>query len=166
LFAKQNKEKIFQITSKLIEAFPFAPINDLVNCYSLLFENKKEELSTAATNLLRTKTLSNSWKNEFTCLMLLGNINLNTPSKSIPQLDLIEIQNIKSKNNINIKEAASVKNSEISQYNLNLENAQDSENYKTLKTVDNYIPAGSFAKAVLLSGVDAETGLSSSTDPE
>jgi len=77
-----------------------------------------------------------------------------------------EIQNIKSKNNINIKEAASVKNSEISQYNLNLENAQDSENYKTLKTVDNYIPAGSFAKAVLLSGVDAETGLSSSTDPE
>ena len=49
---------------------------------------------------------------------------------------------------------------------MNLENAQDSENYKTLKTVDNYIPAGSFAKAVLLSGVDAETGLSSSTDPE
>jgi conjugal transfer pilus assembly protein TraB len=77
-----------------------------------------------------------------------------------------EIQNIKSKNNINIKEAASVKNSEISQYNLNLENAQDSENYKTLKTVDNYIPAGSFAKAVLLSGVDAETGLNAGTDPE
>ena len=50
--------------------------------------------------------------------------------------------------------------------NSSLENAIDSENYKTLKTVDNYIPAGSFAKAVLLSGVDAETGLNSSSDPE
>jgi len=94
LFAKQNKGKIIQITPKLIESFPFAPINDLVNCYSLLFENKKEELSNAATNLLRTKTLSNSWKNEFTCLIFLGNINLSTPSKSIPQLDQINIQNI------------------------------------------------------------------------
>lgn len=94
LFAKQNKEKLNQITPKLIEAFPFAPINDLVNCYSLLFDNKKEELYTAATNLLRTRTLSNSWKNEFTCLMFLGNINLNTQTKSIPQLDQINILNI------------------------------------------------------------------------
>ena len=77
-----------------------------------------------------------------------------------------EIQNIKSKNNINIKESPSAKSNEISQYNLNLENAQNSENYKTLKTADNYIPAGSFARAVLLSGVDAETGLNAGTDPE
>jgi conjugal transfer pilus assembly protein TraB len=77
-----------------------------------------------------------------------------------------EVQDIKSKNNIKIDEKPGAKSSEISQYHLNLENAIDSENYKTLKTVDNYIPAGSFAKAVLLSGVDAETGLNSSSDPE
>ena len=94
LFAKQNKEKLSIVTPKLIEAFPFAPINELVNCYSLLFDNKKEELNTSATNVLRTRNLSNSWKNEFTCLMFMGNINLNTPSKPIQQLDLIEIQNI------------------------------------------------------------------------
>ncbi len=94
LFAIQNKEKLSIVIPKLIEAFPFAPINELVNCYSLLFDNKKEELNTSATNVLRTRNLSNSWKNEFTCLMLLGNINLNKPSKSIPQLDQINIQNI------------------------------------------------------------------------
>ncbi len=78
-----------------------------------------------------------------------------------------EIDNIKNnKSNLAIKESPNNKSNEISQYHLNLENAQNSENYKTLKTVDNYIPAGSFAKAVLLSGVDAETGLHSSTDPE
>ena len=94
LFAKQNKEKLSIVIPKLIETFPFSPINELINCYSLLFDNKNEELITVATNLLRTRTLSNSWKNEFTCLMLLGNINLNTPSKPIPQLAQIEIQNI------------------------------------------------------------------------
>lgn len=94
LFAKQNKEKLSIVIPKLIEAFPFAPINELVSCYSLLFDNKKEELNTSATNVLRTRNLSNSWKNEFTCLMFLGNINLNTPSKPIPQLDQLEIQNI------------------------------------------------------------------------
>ena len=54
-------------------------------------------VDTPSTGVLRamkaTKDLD-SWKNEFTCLMLLGNINLNTPSKPIPQLAQIEIQNI------------------------------------------------------------------------
>ena len=77
-----------------------------------------------------------------------------------------EIQDIKNTSNIKIKETPQAKNNEISQYNLELENSQDSDKYKTLKTADNYIPAGSFAKAVLLSGVDAETGLNSSSDPD
>lgn len=77
-----------------------------------------------------------------------------------------EIQNIKKKNDINIKESPTTKSNEISQYNLNLENSQNSDNYKTLKTADNYIPAGSFARAVLLSGVDAETGLNASSEPD
>lgn len=94
LFAKQNKEKLMIIIPKLIEAFSFAPMNELVNCYSLLFDNKKEELNTSATNVLRTRNLSNLWKNEFTCLMFLGNINLNTPSKPIGQLDQMDIHNI------------------------------------------------------------------------
>lgn len=77
-----------------------------------------------------------------------------------------EVGAIKAKNNISIKETAGKKSNEISQYHLNLENSQNSDNYKTLKTADNYIPAGSFARAILLSGVDAETGLNSATDPD
>jgi conjugal transfer pilus assembly protein TraB len=77
-----------------------------------------------------------------------------------------EIQDIKVGSNIKINETPIAKNNEISQYNLDLENAQDSDKYKTLKTADNYIPAGSFARAVLLSGVDAETGLNSSSEPD
>lgn len=50
----------------------------------------------------------------------------------------------------------------IAQYVLNLETKER----KLLKTVDNYIPAGSFAKAVLLSGVDASTALHASADPD
>ncbi len=94
LFTKQNKEKLLQITPKLIEAFPFAPINELINSYMLLFENKNDELVTATSNLLRTRNLGNSWKNEFICLNFLGNIHLNTQSTSIPQLDNIYIENI------------------------------------------------------------------------
>ena len=77
-----------------------------------------------------------------------------------------EMQDIKGGSGIKINETAAGKSNEISQYNLDLENSQDSDKYKTLKTADNYIPAGSFAKAVLLSGVDAETGLNSSSDPD
>lgn len=94
LYIKQNKEKLLQITPKLIEAFPFAPINELINFYTLLFENKNDELVTTTSNLLRTRNVGNSWKNEFICLNLLGNIHLNTQSKSIPQLDNIFIENI------------------------------------------------------------------------
>lgn len=91
-------------------------------------------------------------------------------SKDLVVLDKLsnlsrEIEIIKNKGNITVKEAPISKNNEISQYHLDLENAQDSKDYKTIKTVDNYIAAGSFAKAVLLSGVDAETGLNSASDP-
>jgi conjugal transfer pilus assembly protein TraB len=76
-----------------------------------------------------------------------------------------ELTELKSKNNLMIKEGVASKSNDISQYNLNLENAQNSEEYKPLKTTDNYIPAGSFAKAVLLSGVDAETSLDAEANP-
>jgi conjugal transfer pilus assembly protein TraB len=77
-----------------------------------------------------------------------------------------ELTELKSKNNLMIKEGVASKSNDISQYNLNLENAQNSEEYKPLKTTDNYIPAGSFAKAVLLSGVDAATSLDASGNPD
>lgn len=54
----------------------------------------------------------------------------------------------------------------INQFTLGLENSKNSFNYKPIKTSDNYIPAGSFAKAVLLSGVDASTSLASNANPE
>jgi len=54
----------------------------------------------------------------------------------------------------------------INQYILGLENSRESKSYKPIKTSDNYIPAGSFAKAVLLSGVDASTSLTSSGNPD
>jgi tetratricopeptide (TPR) repeat protein len=92
LFASQNKEKLSIVIPKLIEAFPFAPINELVSSYSLLFENKNEELLTATSNLLRTRNLGNSWKNEFICLGILGNFNLK--ANPITQLDYIYTENI------------------------------------------------------------------------
>lgn len=57
-------------------------------------------------------------------------------------------------------------NKAISQFTMSLENAQSSSNYKPIKTAENYIPAGSFAKAVLLSGLDAATSLMSSDYPD
>ena len=77
-----------------------------------------------------------------------------------------ELTEIKSQKNLRINETPASKNNDIFQYNLKLENAQNSDDYKSLKTVDNYIPAGSFAKAVLLSGVDAATSLDASGDPD
>ncbi len=58
------------------------------------------------------------------------------------------------------------KASEISQHVLALENAKNSKHYQPIKTVENYIPAGSFAKAVLLSGIDASTSLTAARDPD
>lgn len=49
----------------------------------------------------------------------------------------------------------------ISKINVRLNNKEQ----KKLKTVDNTIPAGSFASGVLLSGLDASTSLSSSGNP-
>ena len=54
----------------------------------------------------------------------------------------------------------------LNQFSLGLENSKDSQNYKPIKTSDNYIPAGSFAKAILLSGIDVSTSLSAHSDPE
>ena len=54
----------------------------------------------------------------------------------------------------------------IVQNNIPLENSLNSSDYKPTKTSENYIPAGSFAKAVLLSGVDASTSLNSQSDPD
>ncbi len=64
----------------------------MVSSYSLLFENKNEELLTATSNLLRTRNLGNSWKNEFICLGILGNFNLK--ANPITQLDYIYTENI------------------------------------------------------------------------
>ena len=77
-----------------------------------------------------------------------------------------EISEIKNRGEVKIKETPKVRSNEISQFRLNLENSQNSESYQPLKTVDNYIPAGSFARAVLLSGVDATTSLNASSDPD
>ena len=79
--------------------------------------------------------------------------------KSIDDLHK-ELEIIRSGNTA-IEEKKEVKGRPINQYVLNLETSQ-----KQIKTADNYIPAGSFAKAVLLSGVDASTSLNSSADPD
>lgn len=50
----------------------------------------------------------------------------------------------------------------IHRVSLSLSN---SKAHKHLKTIDNTIPAGSFASAILLGGVDASTSIQASTDP-
>jgi conjugal transfer pilus assembly protein TraB len=50
----------------------------------------------------------------------------------------------------------------IHRISLSLSN---SKSHKNLKTTDNTIPAGAFASAILLGGVDASTSIQSSSDP-
>ncbi|MBW8309702.1 MAG: TraB/VirB10 family protein [Candidatus Paracaedibacteraceae bacterium] len=50
----------------------------------------------------------------------------------------------------------------IQKMSINLVNSHQD---KPLKTIDNYIPAGSFAPAVVLEGVDASTAINSQGDP-
>jgi conjugal transfer pilus assembly protein TraB len=55
-----------------------------------------------------------------------------------------------------------IKQTELKRINLNLQHSQD---YKSLKTVDNTIPAGTFVEAILLGGVDASTAIQAASDP-
>lgn len=80
-----------------------------------------------------------------------------------------QLQILKEESRQNIVEANKTKEVQaknINQFTLGLENAQNSKDYKPIKTSDNYIPAGSFAKAVLLSGIDASTSLSANANPD
>ena len=54
----------------------------------------------------------------------------------------------------------------IAKFTLNLNNPMNSEDYESLKTPDNYIAAGSFARAILLSGMDVSTSLKAAENPE
>lgn len=51
----------------------------------------------------------------------------------------------------------------ISKFSLNLNNGRDLKN--KIKTVDDFIPAGAFARTVLLSGLDASASMTASSDP-
>ncbi len=59
-------------------------------------------------------------------------------------------------------EKAHYRSNALQKININLFQSRDS---KLLKTTDNTIPAGAFAKAILLGGVDASTSIQSSSDP-
>ncbi|WP_339041786.1 TraB/VirB10 family protein [Candidatus Lariskella endosymbiont of Hedychridium roseum] len=65
--------------------------------------------------------------------------------------------------NLKISENTAESGPRISQYVANLEQKIKEEK---VKTVDNYIPAGSMAKAVLLSGVAASTSLGSASNQQ
>lgn len=54
---------------------------------------------------------------------------------------------------------------QIQKITLNLGENPRSKPKSPIKTVDNTIPAGAFAKAVLLGGVDASTAMTSASDP-
>ena len=58
--------------------------------------------------------------------------------------------------------SASFRSKGVSKISLNLKNARSGQ---ALKTVDNTIPAGAFATAVLLGGVDASASIQASSDP-
>ena len=57
---------------------------------------------------------------------------------------------------------SSFRSKAVRKISLSLKNARNS---KALKSVDNTIPAGAFAKAVLLGGVDASASIQASSDP-
>ena len=54
----------------------------------------------------------------------------------------------------------------MSSYTVNLENSKNAKDYTPLKTKNNYIPPGAFAKAILVSGLDATTSLNAQNDPD
>jgi conjugal transfer pilus assembly protein TraB len=54
----------------------------------------------------------------------------------------------------------------INRFKLTLSNPLNSDNYEPLKTADNYIPAGTVAKGVLLHGADVSTSLRAAQDPD
>ena len=62
----------------------------------------------------------------------------------------------------NTMNAAPFRSRAVRKISLSLRNARSNA---SLKTVDNTIPAGSFAKAVLLGGVDASASIQASSDP-
>lgn len=61
-----------------------------------------------------------------------------------------------------ISPVASFRSKAVRKISLSLKNARNS---KALKSVDNTIPAGAFARAVLLGGVDASASIQASSDP-
>lgn len=60
------------------------------------------------------------------------------------------------------KGTSSFRSKAVRKISLSLKNARS---HIPLKTVDNTIPAGAFAKAILLGGVDASASISASSDP-
>jgi conjugal transfer pilus assembly protein TraB len=62
----------------------------------------------------------------------------------------------------NLKGSPSFHSKAVRKISLSLKNARSNS---PLKTVDNTIPAGAFAKAILLGGVDASASISASSDP-
>ena len=54
------------------------------------------------------------------------------------------------------------KSKDLKKISLNLNRGR---NNKSLKTTDNIVPAGAFAEAILLGGVDASTSIQASSDP-
>lgn len=55
---------------------------------------------------------------------------------------------------------------QISRYIVPLTNPKNAKDYQPPKTAENYITAGSFAKGVLLSGLDVSTAVKTTHDPE
>ncbi len=53
----------------------------------------------------------------------------------------------------------------IGSLDLNLEEISSKSNKKGLFNINDYVPAGSYAKATIISGVDASVGISSQSDP-
>ena len=79
-----------------------------------------------------------------------------------------ELQNLRSQTETSVKalNEKKVLHKPLETYAVSLENSKNAKDYTPLKTKNNYIPPGAFAKAILVSGLDAITSLNASTDPD
>lgn len=167
LFIKDNTVSPTQAKNQQIETITIKPTSEIISEETLWRQSLHKKMEQESKKLVSTidnlkQDITKTDKSYDATLDKLNTLESKMASVSEELFKLKDAQNTQVKS-IEIKQA---RPRQINQYVVPLENSTLSSDYKPVKTADNYIPAGSFAKAVLLSGVDASTSLNSASDPE
>lgn len=120
----------------------------------------REELKTAQTDV--DPKASNDKSNQSTVSATNNSPQLSENILPPPPGQTITSDQSRGSTPTTTKGSSSFRSKAVRKISLSLRNAR---NNLSLKTIDNTIPAGAFAKALLLGGVDASASISASSDP-